>query len=100
MSMSHVEHAPVGTQTSGADEAFAHRVERYEYLGFSGPGAHALASSIQIETTGGKDKNSKKLTWETPLNWQRVQKALNSGKCDHALALKIFDTTGTYGDDF
>lgn len=86
-----VEQNPVGTQTSGSNEAFEWRRERYEEMGFNEPEAIALASSTVTETTGGKDKNSKKLTWQTPLHWGKVKKALDGG-CTHGQALEIFLT--------
>lgn len=86
---SHVEHTPVGTQTSGDNESFEWRRQQYERMGFNGPEAIALANSIQINYTGGKTKNEKKLEWKTPLSWQKVEKALNDG-CDKTTALDIF----------
>jgi hypothetical protein len=97
-SSSHVEQDPVGTQTSGADEAFEWRRQQYEAMtfdeerAFSETEAIALAKSMQPAYTGGKDRNSKKVEWTSiPLSWQKVQKALEGG-CTPALALEIFLT--------
>jgi hypothetical protein len=84
-----VEHGAVGTQKSGGNEAFEWRRERYEEMGFNEAQAVSLAGSTETSTTGGKDKNSKKLTWHTPLHWSKVKEALDQG-CTHDLAIQIF----------
>lgn len=86
---SHVEHTPVGTQTSGDNESFEWRRQQYERMGFRGPESIALANSIQVSYTGGKDKSSRRLEWRLPLSWQTVEKALDNG-CDKVTALDIF----------
>ena len=86
-----VEHDPVGTQKSGSGEAFEWRRERYEEMGFGESEAIALANSTQASYTGGKDKNSRKIEWNLPLDWQKVKKALDAG-CSKAQALEIFLT--------
>jgi hypothetical protein len=89
MAKSVVEQKPVGTQTSGGNEALDWRIERYLELGFEENEAIALANSTEASTTGGKDQNSKKLVWHTPLHWSRVKKALDGG-CSKTQALDIF----------
>ena len=87
--MSLVEQNPVGTQTTSSNVSFEWRRERYEEMGFNEPQAIALANAKEIGKTGGKDKNSKVLTWETPLHWSKVKAALDKG-CSHDLAVQIF----------
>jgi hypothetical protein len=89
--MSTVEQDPVGAEVTSNDVAFGWRCERYEEMGFETKEAKALANSHVIETTGGKDKNSKKVEWRTPLPWAKVKTALDAG-CTHAQALEIFLT--------
>jgi hypothetical protein len=91
MMASVVEHGTVGTQKSGGNEAFAWRCERYEELGFNAAQAVSLANSKVTSTTGGKDKSTKKVTWQTPLHWNKVKEALDKG-CSHDLAIQIFVT--------
>jgi hypothetical protein len=66
------------------------RRERFAELGFSGNESLALANSKQASYTGGKD-NSKRIEWQTPLDWKKVKVALDSG-CSPSLALEIFIT--------
>ena len=89
MSMSVVEQNPVGTQLTSAQVSFEWRKERFMELGFSEGEAEALASAKTISYTGGKNKNERKLTWETPLHWAEVKKILDNG-CTHGQALQIF----------
>jgi hypothetical protein len=84
-----VEQESFDTPTSGNTEALDWRIERYKEMGFDYNEAVALANSTQSSTTGGKDKNSKKVTWHTPLHWARVKRAVDNG-CTHAQALEIF----------
>jgi hypothetical protein len=46
---------------------------------------------LRIEYTGGKTSNDKKVEWQIPLSWQKVQKALDGG-CTHEMAIEIFTT--------
>jgi hypothetical protein len=80
---------PQGTQLTGDEVTFTWRKERFKELGFSENEAAVLADSKQVSYTGGRDKNSKKLTWSAPLHWGRVKKALDNG-CTHTQALQIF----------
>ena len=89
MSMGVVEQNPVGTQLTSNDVTFAWRKERYLEMDFSEQEAEALANSTTTSVTGGKSKNERKLTWETPLHWAKVQRAIDNG-CSHSQALDIF----------
>jgi hypothetical protein len=88
--MSVVEN-PTGTQLTTNDVTFAWRKARFEELGFSEGEANALAQSKEVSYTGGRNKNERKLEWETPLHFEKVKKALDNG-CTHYQALQIFVT--------
>lgn len=85
--MSVVEHGAVGTQTTSASIARAHRVERYLSLGFALEDADQLADARHSQAV--TDRFGTPRVWSTPLHWQRVGRALAAG-CPHALALSIF----------
>jgi hypothetical protein len=87
--MSLVEQNPVGTQVTTDNVSFEWRRQQYEALGFNEPQAIALAKSTETAVTGGKDKNAKKVTWNTPLHWAKVKEALDKG-CTHDLAVQIY----------
>jgi hypothetical protein len=91
MMSSHVEHDPVGTQATSDVVSFEWRKARYEEMGFNCQQAAKLADSKQVEYTGGKTSNDKKVEWQIPLSWQKVQKALDGG-CTHEMAIEIFTT--------
>jgi hypothetical protein len=78
-----------GTQLTTSEVTFNWRKEQFEKLGFNDDESAKLAESKVASYTGGKDKNSKKLTWETPLHHETVARALKNG-CTHAQALEIF----------
>lgn len=84
-----VEHNAVGTQISSGNEALDWRIDCFTELGFEHTDAVALASSTEVAKTGGKDENSKVLTWNPPLHHMKVKKALDAG-CTHELAVKLF----------
>ena len=86
---SHVEQGPVGTQLTSDQVSRQWRREQYLEMGFNEAEAEALADAKQADYTGGKTKNSKKVEWQTPLNWQKVKAALDAG-CDKQTALDIF----------
>lgn len=89
MMSNHVEHDPVGTQTTGDSVSFEWRKARYEEMGFTTGESQALANAKVVEYTGkGTDKDPKK-EWPHPLHWEKVKAALDAG-CTKEMALQIF----------